>query len=62
MADDEPDYAQWIAVMATLLDLPTPEPYRPGISANLKTAAKMAALLEAVELEDDAEAAPVYRA
>ena len=28
MADDEPDYAQWIAVMTTLLDLPTPEPYR----------------------------------
>ena len=62
MADDEPDFAQWIEVMTALLDLPTPEAYRAGITANLKTAAKMAALLEAVPLEDDVEAAPVYRA
>ena len=35
--------------------------YRSGIKQNLKTAAKMAALMAHVELRDDTEPAPVYR-
>jgi hypothetical protein len=36
--------------------------YRAAIKANLKTASKMAALVEQLKLEDDAEPAPVFRA
>lgn len=46
---------------ANLLHLRIDEAYRPGIRMNLKTAAKMAALLGQVKLPDDAEPAPVYR-
>jgi hypothetical protein len=35
--------------------------YRNGVKQNLKTAAKMAALIEQVELPDGTEPAPVYR-
>ncbi|WP_417308091.1 DUF4089 domain-containing protein [Devosia sp.] len=46
---------------ANLLHLRIDEDYRQGIRMNLKTAAKMAALLEQVKLPDDAEPAAVYR-
>ena len=36
--------------------------YRDGVKANLKTAAKMAAVLERAPLRDEIEPAPVYRA
>jgi hypothetical protein len=35
--------------------------HRAGIKLNLKTASKMAALVEQVKLDDDAEPAPVFR-
>ena len=57
-----PDFDQWIDAMAPVLRLTIAPEQRAGVKANLKTAAKMAALLEKVPLRDDAEAAPVYRA
>ena len=50
-----------IDVSAQLLQLKIAPEYRPGIKQNLKTASKMAALMEQVELGDEAEPLPVYR-
>jgi len=50
-----------IDAMAPVLQLKISEEQRPGVRLNLKTAGKMAALVEQVVLEDDAEPAPVYR-
>ena len=46
---------------APLLQLRIEPDYRAGIRQNLKTASKMAALIEQVKLDDGAEPAPVYR-
>jgi len=51
-----------IDATAPLLQLQVAPEHRAGIKANLKTASKMAALVEQMKLEDDAEPAPVYRA
>jgi hypothetical protein len=51
-----------IDAAAPLLQLRIAPEHRPGIKLNLKTASKMAALVEQIRLEDDAEPAPVYRA
>lgn len=56
------DFDAWIDTLSPVLKLDIAPEYRPGVKANLKTAAKMAALLERVALEDEAEPAPVYRA
>ena len=50
-----------IETAAALLHLEIASDYRGGIRQNLKTAAKMAALVEKVKLEDDTEPAPVFR-
>lgn len=50
-----------IDAMAPVLQLKISDEQRPGVRLNLKTAGKMAALVEQVVLEDDAEPAPVYR-
>jgi hypothetical protein len=50
-----------IDAMAPLVQLEIAAEYRPGVKQNLKTAAKMAALVEQVKLADDIEPAPVYR-
>lgn len=50
-----------IDATAPLLQLRIEPAYRAGIKQNLKTASKMAALVEQVKLEDEAEAAPVFR-
>jgi hypothetical protein len=47
--------------VAPLVQLEITDEQRPGVRQNLKTAAKMAALLEQVKLGDDTEPAPVYR-
>lgn len=57
-----PDFDQWIDAMAPVLRLGISPEQRPGVKANLKTAAKMAALLDKTELRDEAEPAPIYRA
>lgn len=50
-----------IDAMAPVLQLKISDEQRPGVRLNLKTAGKMAALVEQVALEDDVEPAPVYR-
>ncbi len=50
-----------IDATASLLQLRIEPDYRAGIKLNLKTASKMAALVEQVKLGDEAEAAPVFR-
>lgn len=51
-----------IDAAAPLLQLRIEPEYRAAIKANLKTASKMAALVEQVKLDDEAEPAPVFRA
>jgi hypothetical protein len=51
-----------IEAAAPLLRLKIAPEHREGIRQNLKTAAKMAALVEQVKLDDTAEPAPVFRA
>lgn len=46
---------------AEVLRLKVEQDYESGVRANLEVAVKMAALVEAVELDDDTETAPVYR-
>lgn len=62
MTSKLPDFDQWIDALAPVVKLDIAAEYRPGVKANLKTAAKMAALLEKAPLKDEAEAAPVFRA
>lgn len=57
-----PDFDQWIDAMAPVLKLDVAPEYRAGVKANLKVAAKMAALLDKATVKDDVEPAPVYRA
>ena len=62
MAVKLPDFDQWIDAMAPVLGLTVAPEQRAGVKANLKTAAKMAALLDKVPVKDEIEPAPVYRA
>ena len=62
MAVKIPDIDQWIDAMAPVVGLGISDERRPGVKANLKTAAKMAALLDKVMVKDETEPAPVYRA
>lgn len=48
--------------MAPVLNLTVTAEQRAGVKANLKTAAKMAALLEKAKVSDETEPAPVFRA
>jgi hypothetical protein len=50
-----------IDAAAPILQLRIEPEYRKGIKLNLKTAAKMAVLMEQVTIKDEAEPAPVYR-
>lgn len=50
-----------IDATAPLLQLRIAAEHRAGIKLNLKTAGKMAALVDQIKLDDDAEPAPVYR-
>jgi hypothetical protein len=55
------DVDAMIDAVAPLVQLDITDEQRPGVRQNLKTAAKMAALLDQVKLGDDTEPAPVYR-
>jgi hypothetical protein len=57
-----PDFDLWIEAIAATVRLEIAPDYRAGVKANLKTAAKMAALLEKAPLKDETEPAPVFRA
>lgn len=50
-----------IDAAAPILQVKIAPEYRDGIKEHLKVAAKMAVLVESVELDDDAEPAPVFR-
>ena len=50
-----------IEATAALLQLKVAPEHRNGIKQHLKTASKMAALVEQVKLEDNVEPGPVYR-
>jgi hypothetical protein len=56
-----PDLEQWLDAMAPVVQLEIAPQYRAGVKASLKTAAKMAALLDRASLKDEAEPAPVFR-
>jgi len=62
MATRLPDFDQWIDAVAPLVKLEIAPDYRDGVKANLKAAAKMAALLERAPLQTDTDPAPVFRA
>jgi len=57
-----PDFDLWIDAVAPLVRLEIAPEYRAGVKNHLKTASKMAALLEKAPLKDETDAAPVYRA
>ncbi|HEU0222861.1 MAG TPA: DUF4089 domain-containing protein [Paracoccaceae bacterium] len=57
----EAELDRLIEAMAAFLGLKLEKAYRPGIRAHLAAARAMAAIVQAHELEDDAEPAPVYR-
>jgi hypothetical protein len=50
-----------IEAAAAMLHLEVASEHKRGVRDNLKTAAKMAILVERVKLEDSAEPGPVYR-
>jgi hypothetical protein len=62
MAVKLPDFDQWIDAMAPVLGLIVAPERRAGVKANLKTAAKMAALLDKADIKDETPPAPVFRA
>ena len=57
-----PDFDHWIDAMAPVLGLTVTAEQRAGVKANLKTAAKMAALLDRAKVTDEIAPAPVFRA
>ena len=57
-----PDFDLWIDAVAPLVKLEIAPEHRAGVKNHLKTASKMAAVLEKAPLKDETEAAPVYRA
>ena len=57
-----PDFDQWIDAIAPVVKLDIAPDHRAAVKANLKTAAKMAALLDKASLADETAPAPVYRA
>ena len=62
MAVKLPAFDQWIDAMAPVVGLTVTAEQRAGVKANLKTAAKMAALLDKAKIKDEVEPAPVFRA
>jgi hypothetical protein len=56
------DAGDWLDALAPVLGLTVAAEYRPGVIANLELAARMAALLERIALDDEAEPAPVFTA
>ena len=62
MSPPQADLDALIEAMLTFLDLPMDEAYRPGIKLNLQAAHGIAKGLLALELDDEAEPAPVFEA
>jgi len=62
MTSKLPDFDAWIDAVSPLVRLEIAPESRAGVKANLKTASKMAALLEKAVVKVETDAAPVYRA
>ena len=60
MAPKLPDLDQWLDAVAPVVKLDVAAEQRAGVRDQLKTAAKLAALLEKVPLKDETAAAAVY--
>ena len=60
--DDRFDAEAVIDALAPLLELPVTAEYRPGIVANLRMTARLAALVAEFQLDDREEPASVYEA
>jgi hypothetical protein len=56
-----PDFDRWIDALSGVVGLEIAEASRPGVRTNLKTAAKLAALLDKAPVGDRDEAAPIFR-
>lgn len=52
----------FITASAAALDLPLEESWRPAVKANLEVTLKLANLVAAFPLPDEAEPAPIYKA
>jgi 1-carboxybiuret hydrolase subunit AtzG-like protein len=61
MASDDP-LDDFIVAAAAALALPVDPAWRPAVRTHLEITLKHAALVEAFDLPDDAEPAPVFRA
>jgi len=61
MASDDP-LDDFIVAAAAALALPVDPAWRPAVHTHLEITLKHAALVEAFDLPDDAEPAPVFRA
>ena len=62
MTSKLPDFDAWIDGVAPVVRLEIAPDFRAGVKANLKTASKMAALLEKAAPKSETDAAPVFRA
>ncbi len=60
MSSEPFDPEQLIDAMAPFVDLKIPAEYRPGVAAHLSAAHRIAQDVLGVDLEDEAEQAPVY--
>ncbi len=56
----ESDPASYARAAAAAVGLPLSDAHLPGVAMNLALAARMAAVVEAMELAPDDEAAPVF--
>lgn len=63
LADIAPEEAERIIdAVAPVLGLAVPQAFRPGVIANLQIAIRLARALDAVDLVDHDEPAPVFEA
>ncbi|MBN8938844.1 MAG: DUF4089 domain-containing protein [Rhizobiales bacterium] len=63
LPDMTPDEAErMIDALAPVLGLAVPQEFRPGVIANLQIAVRLARSLDAVDLADHDEPAPVFEA
>ena len=62
MAQDIDQVESYVAAAAPILALPLEVEWKPAIRANLEMTLKMAALVCAFPLPDDAEQSPVFKA
>jgi hypothetical protein len=62
MTSKLPDFDAWIDGVSPVVRLEIAAEFRAGVKANLKTASKMAALLEKASPKSETDAAPVFRA